>query len=134
MGRDHQVKLNQMKLGFSICALLIGFGVIPSTSLSLAQTGWSWQNPLPQGNSLNAVAVLDSDTVTAVGADGTILRTTDGGANWTFQSSGTTNDFKAVSFVGAKTGTAVGAGRPMGVPPGRRRRAGPRRLSMACPS
>ena len=76
--------------------------------VSLAQSGWFWQNPLPQGNSLNAVAVLDSDTVTVVGAAGTILRTTDGGATWTLQTSGTTNALNAVSFVDAKTGTAVG--------------------------
>jgi len=101
------MKLNQMKLSFSICASLIGFGVIPSMSVSLAQSGWFWQNPLPQGNSLNAVAVLDSDTVTVVGAAGTILRTTDGGATWTPQTSGTTNSLRGLSFVNANTGTVV---------------------------
>src|SRR6266851_4828376 len=108
MRRERQMKLNQMKLSFSICAFLIGFGVIPSMSVSVAQSGWFWQNPLPQGNSLNAVAVLDSDTVTAVGGAGTILRTVDGGATWTFQASGTTKTLNGVSFVDADTGWAVG--------------------------
>src|SRR6266849_1479434 len=108
MRRERQMKLNQMKLSFSICASLIGFGVIPSMSVSLAQSGWFWQNPLPQGNSLNAVAVLDSDTVTVAGAAGTIVRTTDGGATWTQQTSGTNSWLYGVSLVDANIGTAVG--------------------------
>jgi photosystem II stability/assembly factor-like uncharacterized protein len=96
-----------MKLSLGLCASLIGFGVIPS-SASLGQSGWFWQNPLPLGNSLYAVSVLDSDTVTAVGADGTIVRTTDGGATWERQTSGTKNFLAGVSFVDANTGTAVG--------------------------
>ena len=52
--------------------------------IGLAQTsadsGWVWQNPLPDGNHLYATAVLDSNTAVAVGGNGTILRTTDGGA------------------------------------------------------
>ena len=42
--------------------------------------------------------------------DGTILRTTNGGTNWTSQSSGTTNHLYGVSFTDANTGTAVGGG------------------------
>jgi photosystem II stability/assembly factor-like uncharacterized protein len=49
-----------------------------------------------------------ANTGTAVGNSGTILRTTDGGANWTVQLSGTSNALIAVSFVNASTGTAVG--------------------------
>jgi len=40
--------------------------------------------------------------------DGKILRTTNGGINWTSQSSGTTNWLWSVSFTDANTGTAVG--------------------------
>jgi photosystem II stability/assembly factor-like uncharacterized protein len=43
-----------------------------------------------------------------VGLDGTILRTTDGGATWTLQASGTTDVLFAVAFKDANTGTAVG--------------------------
>src|SRR5712692_5127368 len=101
------MKLGQMKLAFSIRASLIGLGAIAS-SASLAQSGWFWQNPLPQGNALYAVSFVDANTGTAVGARGTILRTTDGGATWTPQMSGTTNYLVGVSFVDANTGTAVG--------------------------
>ena len=45
---------------------------------------------------------------TAVGSDGLILRTTDGGTNWIPQTSGTTNFLNDVSFTDANNGTAVG--------------------------
>ncbi len=53
---------------------------------------------------------MDADTGTAVGAEGTILHTTDGGATWTLQSSGTTVPLSGVTFVDANTGWAVGEG------------------------
>jgi hypothetical protein len=43
---------------------------------ALADSGWFWQNPLPQGNQLFATAAVDTNVVVAVGAHGTILRTT----------------------------------------------------------
>src|SRR5229473_129897 len=97
-----------MKLSFSLCAALICLAAIP-TSESLAQSGWYWQNPRPQGNVLSAVSVVDSNTATAVGTLGTIVRTTDGGATWAVQTSGTTNTLTGVSFVDANIGTVVGA-------------------------
>jgi photosystem II stability/assembly factor-like uncharacterized protein len=50
----------------------------------------------------------DEDTGTVVGDDGVILRTTDGGANWVLEISGTRNNLNGVSFVDADIGTAVG--------------------------
>ncbi|UCD56149.1 MAG: hypothetical protein JSV16_09930, partial [Candidatus Hydrogenedentota bacterium] len=71
-------------------------------------TGWVWQNPLPQGNTLRSVCFADANTGTAVGDCGTILRTTDGGATWVSQTSGTSNHLYGVCFTDANTGTAVG--------------------------
>jgi photosystem II stability/assembly factor-like uncharacterized protein len=89
----------------------VSFGmVVFGASASFAQSGWFWQNPLPQGNHLGAVAVSDSQTATAVGDYGTILRTSDGGATWTLQGSGTSKDLRGVSFVDSNTATAVGGG------------------------
>src|SRR6266513_2933468 len=67
-----------------------------------------WQNPLPQGNHLFAVSFIDANNGTAVGWYGIILRTTDGGANWVKQTSGTTSFLYGVSFTDANNGTAVG--------------------------
>ena len=44
------------------------------------------------------------------GGDGTIIRTTDGGATWTNQWTGTPHHFWGVCFTDANTGTVVGRG------------------------
>ena len=62
-------------------------------NISFSQPGWFWQNPLPQGNNLTSVKFINTTTGWAVGIEGTILRTTNGGTNWTSQTSGTTNRF-----------------------------------------
>ncbi len=93
--------------------VFVSFGmVVFGASASFAQSGWFWQNPLPQGNHLRAVAVADSQTATAVGDYGTIVRTSDGGATWTLMG-GTSEDLRGVSFVDANTGTAVGGSRTL---------------------
>ena len=69
---------------------------------------WFWQNPLPIGNSLYGISFTDANTGTAVGGNGTILRTTNGGAAWILQSSGTIELLNGVSFTDANNGTAVG--------------------------
>lgn len=52
--------------------------------------------------------VPDEATATAVGSDGTIMRTTNGGTTWFPQVSGTTAEFRAVQFVDANIGIVVG--------------------------
>jgi len=69
---------------------------------------WVWQNPLPQGNTLQDFFFIDTSNGFAVGARGTILRTTDGGNNWDQQTSGTDDDLYGVAFTDSSTGTAVG--------------------------
>ncbi len=69
---------------------------------------WFWQNPLPQGNQLRGVSFTDANNGTVVGKAGTILRTTNGGASWINQISGTTNQLRGVSFTDSDNGTAVG--------------------------
>jgi hypothetical protein len=54
------------------------------------------------------VSFTDANNGTAVGASGTIVRTTNGGTNWITQTSGTTSILYGVSFIDANTGTAVG--------------------------
>ena len=89
--------------------LLIGLALIFLATTSFAQQGWFWQNPLPQGNSLYDVHFTDANTGWAVGAEGTVLHTTDGGSTWTTQISGTRNWLVDVHFTDATTGWAVGA-------------------------
>src|SRR5690348_14310485 len=50
--------------------------------------GWEWQNPKPQGNSINAVRFTsDQSRGWAVGSDGVIMRTDNGGFEWEVQKS-----------------------------------------------
>lgn len=109
-------------LGFvATCSLLLTIhngdaGSSPATTISnrisrgASGSGWHWQNPLPQGNSLHGASLVNANTATLVGDYGTIVRTTDGGNSWTIQTSGTTQTLWAVSFTDALTGTAVGDG------------------------
>ncbi|HEY3581716.1 MAG TPA: YCF48-related protein, partial [Pyrinomonadaceae bacterium] len=50
--------------------------------------GWQWQNPLPQGNSINAIRfAADKRHGWAVGANGVVLTTNNGGFEWEEQES-----------------------------------------------
>jgi uncharacterized repeat protein (TIGR01451 family) len=59
-------------------------------------------------NPLYAVSFVDQTHGWAVGYNGTILTTSDGGSNWATQTSGTTNLLDGVSFVDQSHGWAVG--------------------------
>jgi hypothetical protein len=59
---------------------------------------------------LAAGAFADAPHAWAVGAGGTILKTADGGATWTAQTSGVSGDLSAVACADATHAIAVGAG------------------------
>jgi len=73
-----------------------------------ATAQWEWQNPLPQGNSLNDVSFIDQDNGWAVGKLGTIIRTNDGGVNFEALQSNVQVDLQAVEFFSSQYGFAVG--------------------------
>ncbi len=77
--------------------------------VSFSQSGWFWQNPLPQGSTLNSVKFIDSQTGFAVGNIGAILKTTNAGENWSLYNSNFMNDIYSISFSDANTGFAVGS-------------------------
>src|ERR1043165_2492397 len=59
---------------------------------------WVWQNPLPQGNTLQDFSFIDTNNGFAVGARGTILSTYDGGNHWDIIAGATEDDLYGVSF------------------------------------
>lgn len=74
--------------------------------------GYTWSTstyPVDQVR-LRDVAFADAENGTAVGDGGHIVRTTDGGAKWVRQTSGTIYSLHGISLVDADTGTAVGDG------------------------
>ncbi|MBI4649008.1 MAG: T9SS type A sorting domain-containing protein [Bacteroidia bacterium] len=66
-------------------------------TISIAQ--WTLQNSGTTSD-LYDVFCVNADTVYVVGANGTILKTTDGGDNWLTQNSVVTNTLKSVYFIG----------------------------------
>jgi len=111
----HQIKAQNCRSLFLI-ALLIPFAMgcseksgNPTGPLDLPG-GCPWVPSVASvtGNHVNDVTFPDEYTGIAVGASGTILRTTDAGNTWLIQSSGTSNRLNAVSFTDANTGTVVG--------------------------
>ncbi len=69
---------------------------------------WTWTSPRPQGNQFTGLALPDGVYGWAVGAYGTIRRTSDGGRTWRRQSSGTTRPLYGVAAPSARTAWAVG--------------------------
>src|ERR1035437_4379954 len=86
-------------LVLSISFFLIGFNSFAQWDLLTSGTS----------QSLNSVYFTNSTIGYAVGASGTIMKTTDGGAIWNSQVSGTTQIFNSVYFINSTTGYAVGA-------------------------
>jgi photosystem II stability/assembly factor-like uncharacterized protein len=74
----------------------------------LPPDGWYMINPFPTPNNLLGVHVLNSNTATAVGEYGTIIRTDDGGRTWVLQDGGTNADLRGVHYVDAVSGWVVG--------------------------
>ena len=89
--------------------LLIG---ILSLQLNLfAQGDWHiLQNPLPTVNELDAVQFVNDSVGWAVGRQGTIIKTIDGGVNWFKQVSRVPYTLYAVSFVNQNIGWTAGDG------------------------
>ncbi|MDP3445573.1 MAG: YCF48-related protein, partial [Ignavibacteria bacterium] len=77
------------------------------TSFSLAQSGWFKQKSGTTEN-LNAVFFTNIYNGIIVGANGTLLRTTDGGTNWVKLLSSTTNNLKKILFADSLSGIIIG--------------------------
>jgi photosystem II stability/assembly factor-like uncharacterized protein len=78
------------------------------TSQFFPQDGWFWQNPLPQGNSLNEVCFVDANIGFVLGVNSTFMKTTDGGNTWSYISVPTNRTINGIHFVDENIGTVVG--------------------------
>ncbi|TRZ51861.1 hypothetical protein D4R99_03725, partial [bacterium] len=66
------------KIFFIILLAVFAFQV----NNSFAQTSWYWEHPSPQGNIITSARFFNTNTGFCVGSRGTLLKTTNGGANW----------------------------------------------------
>ncbi len=97
---------NHIMLLFSILlCLFLSSGANTQDVLS-----WEWQNSTPQGNDLYDIHVFDRNTISIVGATGTLLHTSDGGEIWEIQhhSAGKGWELYSVNFLNELQGWAVG--------------------------
>jgi photosystem II stability/assembly factor-like uncharacterized protein len=88
-----------------------GVAVLLCTLLSMASAlaaEWQWQHPLPQGNTLWNAAFADAYNGFAVGDDGTILATRDGGETWLLQYEGVTDNLRDIEVLDPQTAWIVG--------------------------
>jgi photosystem II stability/assembly factor-like uncharacterized protein len=71
---------------------------------------WEWPNARPIGGAIRAVAAPSESVAWVVGDDGAIARTTDGGATWSVQRSGTGATLYGVGAATPDVAWAVGVG------------------------
>jgi photosystem II stability/assembly factor-like uncharacterized protein len=71
---------------------------------------WTWQSPLPQGNALNDVWVFADGGAVAIGDNGTLLVSTDGGSVWDVRTplNGSANNLYSLFFLDDSTGWIAG--------------------------
>jgi CSLREA domain-containing protein len=85
------------------------YGTFQGLILHTADAGANWSKQTSgTGNAIYGLAVVDANTVWAVGAGGTILHTTDGGTNWFTQTIGTTENLNAIYAISAQNAWVVG--------------------------
>ncbi|HWI73544.1 MAG TPA: YCF48-related protein, partial [Baekduia sp.] len=73
-----------------------------SANVQVGSSGWLWGNPLPQGNTLRAMA-FSGATGYAVGDFGTLLQTGDGGATWSGLPAGTFSNLTELQVLDGNT-------------------------------
>ncbi len=84
-------------------------GILLLSFVNITSAQWVVVDPLPQSNTLNSVVLVSPTTGWAVGDNGTILKTTDGGATWATQTSSFTGDLEGLFFIDESNGTIVGS-------------------------
>jgi photosystem II stability/assembly factor-like uncharacterized protein len=104
---------------FSIVSIVLIFGVPAAAAAPFhASQRFDWLLPAPQGNVLTAVDFVSSGVGWAVGANGTVLKTTNAGISWTQQGpiapqgpADVVYDMTDVCFVNGQSGWASGGNR-----------------------
>ena len=94
----------------SVASVLMAATVVAlagAAPVRTSQSGWTWGSPLPQGNNLTTIDFAGGRGY-AVGEFGTIVRTDDGGANWSGVRTGLTDDLTELRVIDADTFVAGG--------------------------
>jgi photosystem II stability/assembly factor-like uncharacterized protein len=101
--------MRRVTLG-SLLASAVVFAVfvsIGSAAVTVSQSGWSWGNPTPQGNTLSSMDFVQGRGY-AAGDAGTALRTDDAGATWAGLATGTSADLSRLQVIDPDTLVVLG--------------------------
>jgi photosystem II stability/assembly factor-like uncharacterized protein len=79
-----------------------------SGTILKSTNGTDWTTQVSSGPKLNGISALDANVVYAVGASGTVQKTTDGGANWSSQTTNSNYVLYGVNAVSSTTAYAAG--------------------------
>src|SRR5436305_14115458 len=96
-----------------LCSILVAslLAAVPSgAAVSVGHSGWTWGNPLPQGNTIR-VLDFNGGTGYAAGDFGTLLKTTDAGATWTGVPTGITSGLNRIDVI-SPSSVVIGGGCP----------------------
>jgi len=69
---------------------------------------WYWQSPVPSGNELQGIKFLNNQTGYITGVLGSIMKTTNGGENYSILNSNMSELLYSIDFADMNTGVAVG--------------------------
>jgi photosystem II stability/assembly factor-like uncharacterized protein len=83
-------------------------GQAAKQALAASGSGWQEQTPFPSGDTLNDIDAADASTAWAVGYNGYILKTSNGGQNWSEQASSQGQILRDVRAVNSNVAWAVG--------------------------
>jgi hypothetical protein len=82
--------------------------ILCSIQIANSQTGWQWVNPYPQGNTLEQVQMLNSSTGYAVTTSNAVIKTINGGVNWSILLVNSSAQLFSVFFTDVNTGYVCG--------------------------
>lgn len=77
---------------------------------ALTFSQWVSINPYPTSSALKSMKFIDKNIGWVSGYNGTIIKTTDGGENWTKQIISTENQIHYIDFIDQNFGWVVGDG------------------------
>jgi len=100
------IDINYIRESMKMKVLTILLILLLSTIAPAQQSSWQNISPIPQGNTINALSVIDANTIFACGANGTFMNSTNGGESWYIDNSlgSEYNQFYSLYFVTNQVG------------------------------
>ncbi len=77
-------------------------------SSAFSQSGWVWQNPQPQGNTIANMKFINQNTGYCVCPAGVIIKTTNSGYNWSVMKTQLPSDLNGISIISQNIVYAAG--------------------------